>query len=279
MFQHFSLSLFFKSYLFLAALSSLLCGLLSSCGNQGLLSSGSARASHCRGCLLQSMGSRHAGSAVVVHRLSCSAACGIFPDQESNPHPLHWQILNQWITREVLPPAFKYLFILSTAVLLWTVSAWSICLKLELHWGAMQGEGREPCAHCVGHCARRFPRLLGSHPHLARWVLLSPVFMRKGGSEIYFVTVQHNSHLLPQKRLNKDFMWKYLLFEVILCKTSYAFFFFPALKRGLHDAFSFFLCVVFSYSERVIEVQESLGNVGSASFLLLLVLEFGLGHC
>ena len=39
--------------------SSLLCGLLSSCGNQGLLSSGSARASHCRGCLLQSMGSRH----------------------------------------------------------------------------------------------------------------------------------------------------------------------------------------------------------------------------
>ena len=41
--------------------------------------------------LLQSTGSRHVGSVVVVHRLSYSAACGIFPDQGSNPCPLHWQ--------------------------------------------------------------------------------------------------------------------------------------------------------------------------------------------
>ena len=41
--------------------------------------------------LLQNMDSRHAGSAVVAHGLSCSAACGIFPDQGSNPCPLHWQ--------------------------------------------------------------------------------------------------------------------------------------------------------------------------------------------
>ena len=26
-----------------------------------------------------------------AHRLSRSAACGIFPDQGSNPRPLHWQ--------------------------------------------------------------------------------------------------------------------------------------------------------------------------------------------
>ena len=26
------------------------------------------------------------------HRLSCSAACGIFPDQELNPCLLHWQV-------------------------------------------------------------------------------------------------------------------------------------------------------------------------------------------
>ena len=26
-----------------------------------------------------------------VHGFSCSAACGIFPDQGSNPRPLHWQ--------------------------------------------------------------------------------------------------------------------------------------------------------------------------------------------
>ena len=33
---------------------------------------------------LQSMGSR-------VRRLSCPAACGFFPEQGSNPCPLHWQ--------------------------------------------------------------------------------------------------------------------------------------------------------------------------------------------
>ena len=30
-------------------------------------------------------------SVAVTHELSCSAACGIFPDQVSNPCPLHWQ--------------------------------------------------------------------------------------------------------------------------------------------------------------------------------------------
>ena len=34
---------------------------------------------------LWSTGSRHAGSVVVAHGLSCSAACGILPDQGSNP--------------------------------------------------------------------------------------------------------------------------------------------------------------------------------------------------
>ena len=31
-------------------------------------------------------------SVVVAHGLSCSTACGIFPDQGSNPSPLHWQV-------------------------------------------------------------------------------------------------------------------------------------------------------------------------------------------
>ena len=38
---------------------------------------------------LRGTGSRRAGSAVVAHGPSCSAACGIFPDQGSNPCPLH----------------------------------------------------------------------------------------------------------------------------------------------------------------------------------------------
>ena len=62
----------------------------------------------CAGCslwwlpLLQSLGSRAQASVVVsglqstgliavMHRLSCSAASGIFPDQGLNPCLLHWQ--------------------------------------------------------------------------------------------------------------------------------------------------------------------------------------------
>ena len=41
--------------------------------------------------LLRSTGSRCADSVVVAHGPSCSAACGIFLDQGSNPCPLHWQ--------------------------------------------------------------------------------------------------------------------------------------------------------------------------------------------
>ena len=43
-----------------------------------------------RPLLLGSTGSRRAGSVVVAHGPSCSMACGIFPDQGSNPCPLNW---------------------------------------------------------------------------------------------------------------------------------------------------------------------------------------------
>ena len=45
--------------------------------------------------LLRSTGSRCAGSVVVSHWPSCSTACGILPDQGSNPCPLHWQADSQ----------------------------------------------------------------------------------------------------------------------------------------------------------------------------------------
>ena len=63
--------------------------------------SGGHSSSQCAGpslsrpLLLRSTGSRHAGSVVVAHGPSCSAACGIFPDQGSNPCPLHWQADSQ----------------------------------------------------------------------------------------------------------------------------------------------------------------------------------------
>ena len=61
---------------------------------QGLslvVASGGHSSSWCTGLslsqplLLHSTGSRRAGSAIVAHGPSCSVACGIFPDQGSNP--------------------------------------------------------------------------------------------------------------------------------------------------------------------------------------------------
>ena len=53
--------------------------------------------------LLRSKGSRRAGSAIVAHGPSRSAACGIFPDQGSNPCPLHWQADSQPLCHQGSP--------------------------------------------------------------------------------------------------------------------------------------------------------------------------------
>ena len=42
--------------------------------------------------LVEKLGSRHIGSVVEGYWLSCSVACGIVLDQESNPCALHWQV-------------------------------------------------------------------------------------------------------------------------------------------------------------------------------------------
>ena len=60
-----------------------------------------------RPLLLRSTGSRHAGSVVVAHRPSWSAACGIFPDQGSNPCPLHWQADSQPLRHQGSPRALN----------------------------------------------------------------------------------------------------------------------------------------------------------------------------
>ena len=82
----------FYYYLFLVALGLCCCAwAFSSCSEQGLLFVAVHRlliavASRCRA---RALGARASG--VVAHRLSCSVARGIFPDQGSNPCPLHWQ--------------------------------------------------------------------------------------------------------------------------------------------------------------------------------------------
>ena len=71
--------------------------------------SGGHSSSRCAGLslsrplLLRSTGSRRAGSVVVAHGPSCSAACGIFPDQGSNPRPLHWQADSQPLRHQGSP--------------------------------------------------------------------------------------------------------------------------------------------------------------------------------
>ena len=64
-----------------------------------------------RPLLLRSTGSRRADSVAVAHGPSCSAARGIFPDQGSNPCPLHRQADSQPLRHQGSPLiAFKTLF-------------------------------------------------------------------------------------------------------------------------------------------------------------------------
>ena len=74
---------------------------LSSC--RGHSSSRCAGLSLSRPLLLRSTGSRRTGSVVAAHGPSCSAACGIFPDQGSNPCPLHRQAGSQPLRHQGSP--------------------------------------------------------------------------------------------------------------------------------------------------------------------------------
>ena len=71
--------------------------------SSGHSSSRCAGLSLSRPLLLRSTGSRRAGSATVAHGPSRSAACGIFPDQGSNPCPLHWQADSQPLRHQGSP--------------------------------------------------------------------------------------------------------------------------------------------------------------------------------
>ena len=58
---------------------------------------------------LRGTGSRRAGSAVAAHGPSRSVACGIFPDQGSNPRPLHQQADSQPLRHQGSPIMSSYL--------------------------------------------------------------------------------------------------------------------------------------------------------------------------
>ena len=112
-FSSVSISFFFFNlfiYLFLAVLGLRFCArAFSNCGKRGPLFIA------VRGLLTV------AASLVAEHRLqtrrlssvahgpSCSAACGIFPDQGSNPCPLHWQADSQPLRHQGSPVSVLYI--------------------------------------------------------------------------------------------------------------------------------------------------------------------------
>ena len=75
--------------------------------------SGGHSSSRCAGLSLSWLRStdfRRTVSAVVAHGPSCSAACGIFPDQGSNPCPLHWQADSQPLRHQGSPLPFIFIW-------------------------------------------------------------------------------------------------------------------------------------------------------------------------
>ena len=81
-------------------------GLSLAAASGGHSSSWCAGLSLSRPLLLRGTGSRHAGSVVVAHGLSWSAACGIFPDQGPNPCPLYWQADSQPLHHQGSPQLY-----------------------------------------------------------------------------------------------------------------------------------------------------------------------------
>ena len=111
-FFFFFFNFFFKFYLFIYLFIYLLmlCWVFISVRGLSLVvASGRHSSSRCAGLslsqplLLRSTGSRRAGSVIVAHGPSCSVACGIFPDQGSNPCPLHWQADSQPLRHQGSP--------------------------------------------------------------------------------------------------------------------------------------------------------------------------------
>ena len=107
---YFILFIFFKEWFLILFIYLWLCWVFVSVRGLSLVvASGGRSSSRCTGLslsrplLLRNTGSRRAGSAIVAHGPSHSAARGIFPDQGSNPCPLHWQADSQPLRHQGSP--------------------------------------------------------------------------------------------------------------------------------------------------------------------------------
>ena len=98
------------SFIFILFIYLWLCWVFVSVRGLSLIAaSGGHSSSRCAGLslsrplMLWSTGSRYAGSVIVAQGPSRSAACGILPDQGSNPCPLHWQADSQPLCHQGSP--------------------------------------------------------------------------------------------------------------------------------------------------------------------------------
>ena len=146
-------------------------------GLSPVAASGGHSSSRCAGLslwrplLLRSTGSRCAGSVIVAHGPSCSAAYGILPDQGSNPCPLHWQADSQPLCHQGSPKAyFLFLNYFSTAMLHHVFSCILTCIiivgfikrtlaphfypysEYTNHWST--NINSFDCSSAWGHCSR-----------------------------------------------------------------------------------------------------------------------------
>ena len=79
----------------------------------------------CTTPVVEAQGHSSVSSVAVVHRPSCSMACGIFTDQGSNPCPLHWQVYSYLLYLQG-SPNFHYLLWLSSIPL-------CMCTRVHAH--------------------------------------------------------------------------------------------------------------------------------------------------
>ena len=138
----------FFLYSFLAVLGLHFCaGLPLVAASGGHSSSRCAGLSLSRPLMLRSTGSRRAGSVVVAHGPSWSVACGILPDQGSNPCPLHWQADSQPLRHQGSPwvivfiqadrLSFNWLILSVIKFIICTVGFKSVILLFVFHLSCM----------------------------------------------------------------------------------------------------------------------------------------------
>ena len=138
-----------------------------------VVASGGHSSSRCAGLslsralLLRSTGSRRAGSVIVAHGPSCSVACGIFPDQGSNPCPLHWQADSQPLRHQGSPFLGFFVFIILIIIIKIPV-IFTAHFDSQAYWYSLSHLsfpvnlefGRGKCGIWGSRCVCDFPKVM-----------------------------------------------------------------------------------------------------------------------